>query len=92
MQLCKSSFATKLILLLLLIYAVTTIAVLQSRISDTNQESAALSQEISKLEHENFALKDDIRSLGSDSSAIQIAHDRLGLVFKNEIIFVDENQ
>lgn len=91
MRLCKSKLTTKLILLALMVFAIATIASLQPKIDAYEQSSAALSEAIDKLEQENLDIKDDIRSLGSDDSVIEIAHERLNLVFEDEIILVDND-
>ncbi len=91
MRLCKSTLTTKLILLVLMIFAITTIVSLQPKIDAYGQTGAALSDEIFRLEQENLAIKDDIRSLGSDASVVEIAHERLNLVFEDEVIFIDND-
>ncbi len=92
MRLCKSKLTTKLILLALMIYALVTIASLLPKINSCDQAAAALSQEIYRLEQENLSLQDDIRALGSDEAVVEIAHERLNLVFADEVLYLDENQ
>ncbi len=92
MRLCKSKLTTKLILLALMIYALVTIASLQPKIDDYDRSAAALSREIFALEQGNLALQDDIRALGSDEAVVEIAHERLNLVFEDETLYLDENQ
>lgn len=89
MRLCKSTLATKLILLALMIFAISTIVCLQPKIEAYEQTGDTLSDEIQRLEQENLAIKEDIRALGSDASVIEVAHERLNLVFEDEVVFVD---
>lgn len=91
MRLCKSKLTTKLILLALMIFAIATISSLKPIITAYEQESADLSEAIGMLEQENQEIKDDIRSLGSDEAVVEIAHERLNLVFEDEFVLLDNN-
>lgn len=89
MRLCKSSLTTKLVLLGLMLYAIVTLAVLQPKIDALTTQRSELSRTLAYMEQNNADLKDDIRALGSDASVIQIAHERLQLVFEDEILFIN---
>ena len=91
MRLCKSKLTTKLILLALIVFAIATIATLQPKIEAYTQSGAALSEAIDKLEQENAETKDDIRALGTDEAVVEVAHERLNLVFEDEIILIDND-
>ena len=91
MRLCKSKLTTKLILLALMIFAIATITSLKPVIAAYEQDAADLSEAIHMLEQENQSIKDDIRALGSDEAVVDIAHERLNLVFEDEVILVDHD-
>ena len=91
MRLCKSKLSTKLILLALIVFAIATIAGLQPKIDAYAQSGAALSEAIEKLEQENAETKDDIRALGTDEAVVEVAHERLDLVFEDEVILIDND-
>ena len=92
MRLRRSSLTTMLVLLVLLAFSITTVIILQPKIKDTQTEAAALSQRHQALAAENEALKEDIRQLGSDTSVIEIARERLDYCFDDEIIYIDKDQ
>ena len=91
MRLCKSKLTTKLILLALMVFAIASIASLKTKIDAYAQSSSALSEAIEKLEQENLETKNDIRALGSDEAVVDIAHERLNLVFEDEVILIDND-
>lgn len=91
MRFCKSTLATKLILLTLLLAGIAAIASLQPKISAYRRSCDELSQQIGRLEVENEAIRDDIRALGSDASVVKAARERLNFVFDDEVIYLNED-
>ena len=85
----RFSLITKLILLVVMAYAIVTIVSLQPKIDAQRAENKALSDEISALEQDNAALQEDIEALGSDESVMEIARAQLNYVLDGEIIYIN---
>ncbi len=92
MRLRRSSLTTMLVLLVLLVFSITTVLILQPRIRQAESEAEALSRQNDALIAENEAIKEDIRDLGSDDSVIEIARERLDYCFDDEVIYTDTDQ
>ena len=90
-QFKKTSLLTKLLILVLGIYAVITLVNLQGRINQTRAEERRLQQEVAYAEQEHLALEEAIDELGTDKSIIKIARERLGMVADGEIVFFDSD-
>ncbi len=85
----KSSRITKYILLVLVVFAVLTVALVQPSIAEHKQQTAAVQEEILRLEQENLALEAQIAELGTDEAVRKIAAQRLNWVSDNEIVYRD---
>ena len=85
----KSSRITKYILLVLVVFAVLTVALVQPSIAEHKQQSAAVQEEILRLEQENLELESLIAELGTDEAVRKIAAQRLNWVSDNEIVYRD---
>lgn len=92
MRLRRSSLTTMLVLLVLLVFSITTVLILQPKIRQAESEAEALSRQNDALIAENEAIKEDIRNLGSDDSVIEIARERLDYCFDDEVIYTDTDQ
>ena len=89
MRLKKTSLLTKLLLLVVAIYAVTTLVNHQDRVSAANAEVAALEQQVLYAEQVKTLMEESLRELGTDKSIMKIARARLGMVESGEIVFYD---
>jgi len=89
MRFTKSSLTTKILILVLVVYATVTLVSLQSQVTEKQDEAAILASSISAMEQENQRLQQAIDALGTDESVEAIARQKLGLVKKNEIVFYD---
>ena len=89
MRLKKTSMLTKLLLLVVSIYAIVTLVNLQDRVSAANAEVAALEQQVLYAEQERTLMEQSLRELGTDKSIMKIARARLGMVEVGEIVFYD---
>ena len=85
----KSSRITKYILLVLVVFAVLTVALVQPSIAEHKQQTAAVQEEILRLEQENLELEAQIAELGTDEAVRKIAAQRLNWVSDNEIVYRD---
>ncbi len=85
----KTSLLTKLIILIVAIYALVTLVRLQDKITDINREVDQLREQVVYAEQECALVEQDLEELGSDKSVKKIARARLGMVEAGEIIFHD---
>lgn len=89
MRLKKTSFWTKLLLVIVAVYAVVTLVNLQDRVAEANAQVAALEEQVLYAEQENALMEQELSELGSEKSIKKIARTRLGMVEAGEIVFYD---
>ena len=89
MRLKKTSFWTKLLLVIVAVYAVVTLVNLQDRVTEANAQVAALEEQVLYAEQENALVEQELSELGSEKSIKKIARTRLGMVEAGEIVFYD---
>ena len=89
MRLKRSSLLTKLLILVLVVYATVTLVSLQSQVTKKNAEAQALQSSIEAARQENLRLQQAIDDLDSDEGVEAVARQKLGLVSKGEIVFYD---
>ncbi len=89
MRFKKTSFLTKLLLLIVAVYAVFTLVRLQDRIQIARQTVSDLEAQVVYAEQDNAQLEQDLKDLDSDRSVKSIARNRLGMVEAGEIVFRD---
>lgn len=89
MRFKKTSFLTKLLLLIVAVYAVFTLVRLQDRIQIARQTVSNLEAQVVYAEQDNAQLEQDLKDIDSDRSVKSIARNRLGMVEAGEIVFRD---
>ena len=89
MRFKRSSLLTKLLILVLVVYATVTLVSLQSQVTEKEAQAEALQSTIDATEQENLRLQQAINALGTDEGVVAVARQKLGLVAKGEIIFYD---
>lgn len=89
MKLKKSSLLTKLIVLIVVVYATVTLVSLRTQISAKRSEGAVLAQSIAATEQENQRLQNAIDTMDTDEGVEEIGRQKLGLVSPGEIVFHD---
>ena len=89
MRFKKTSFLTKLLLLIVAGYAVYTLVRLQDRIQIARQTVSDLEAQVVYAEQDNAQLEQDLKDINSDRSVKSIARNRLGMVEAGEIVFRD---
>ncbi len=89
MRFKKTSFLTKLLLLIVAVYAVFTLVRLQDRIQIARQTVSDLEAQVVYAEQDNAQLEQDLKDIDSDRSVKSIARNRLGMVEAGEIVFRD---
>ena len=89
MRFKRSSLVTKLLILVLVVYATVTLVSLQSQVAEKNAEAAKLESSIAATEQDNQRLQQAIDALGTDEGVEEVARRKLGLVSEGEIVFYD---
>ena len=89
MRFRKTSFLTKLLLLVVAIYALISLVSLSDRISAANAQAESLEAEVLYAEQEYALVEQELQELGSDKSVMKIARTRLGMVEAGEVVFFD---
>lgn len=89
MRFKRTSFLTKLLLLIVAVYAVYTLVRLQDRIQIARQTVSDLEAQVVYAEQDNAQLEQDLKDIDSDRSVKSIARNRLGMVEAGEIVFRD---
>lgn len=89
MRFKKTSFLTKLLLLIVAVYAVYTLVRLQDRIQIARQTVSDLEAQVVYAKQDNAQLEQDLKDIDSDRSVKSIARNRLGMVEAGEIVFRD---
>jgi len=89
MRFKKASLLTKILILVLVIYATVTLVSLQSQVTIRKAEAEQLESEIEAARQENLRLEQAIEDLDSDEGVEAVARQKLGLVSKGEIVYYD---
>ena len=89
MRFTRSSLVTKILVLVLVVYAAVTLVRLQGQLQEKNAQADVLAEEVSVMEQENQRLEQAIENLDTDEGVEAVARQKLGLVKKNETVFYD---
>lgn len=91
MKLKKAGIITKIVILILFVYAAVTLVSLMGKTAQQNAESEALRQQAAELEIHNAELEYAVDNSTDDDVIADIAHKELGLVGSDEKVFYDSN-
>ena len=89
MRFKRSSLLTKILILILVVYATVTLVSLESQVAEKNAEAAALEHSIDAAKQENLRLEQAIDTLDTDEGVVAAARQKLGWVTEGEIVFYD---
>jgi len=89
MRFKRSSLMTKVLILVLVVYATVTLVSLQSQVTEMNAEAEVLESSIDAAKQENLRLEQAIDALDTDEGVEDVARQKLGWVSKGEIVFYD---
>lgn len=89
MKFVRSSLLVKLVILIVVVYAVVTLVSLRDQIAEKNAEAAALTSSIDVAQQKNNQLEEAIANADSDEGIMEIAREKLGMVSDGEIVFKD---
>lgn len=88
----KAGLLTKLLILVMIVYAAYNIATVQANIAQARQSLTSLTQEVEDARQVNAQLTYEIEHKDDPETIEQIAREKLGLVKPGEKIFYDMNQ
>lgn len=88
-QFKKSSWLVKLIVAIVLVFAMVTLIRLGRQFSEMQHEREELEAEIIQVQQTNAALSEDIEKMDTDEGVKEVAREKLGLVSEGEITFYD---
>ncbi len=89
MKLKRAGVGTKILVLILLVAAITTLLSLQSQMRQAEADRDLLSAQVQQQQEENAALADAIDHSDDPEYLADIARIKLGLLEPDEIEFVD---
>ena len=89
MRFKRSSLLTKILILVLVVYATVTLVSLQSQVTEKEAEAQALQSDITAAKQENLRLEQAIDALDTDEGVEDVARQKLGWVADGEIVFYD---
>jgi len=89
MRFKRSSLLTKILILVLVVYATVTLVSLQSQVTEKEAEAQTLQSDIAAAKQENLRLEQAIDALDTDEGVVDVAREKLGWVADGEIVFYD---
>ena len=89
MRFKRSSLLTKILILVLVVYATVTLVSLESQVAEKTAEAAAQEHSIDAAKQENLRLEQAIDTLDTDEGVVAAARQKLGWVTEGEIVFYD---
>lgn len=92
MRIKRAGFGVKFVILALLVVLVTAALSTNSQLATAKEERDALAQEVRRQEEKNAALADDIAHCDDPERIEDIAREKLGLIGRDEIVFVDASK
>ena len=89
MKFKRASIFSKIVIVLLVVYACVSLIRTRTQITQARQEQVQVQQQVTDLTQENAEISYDIEHAGDDSTIESIARTKLGLVKPGEKIFYD---
>ena len=89
MRFKRSSLLTKILILVMVVYATVTLVSLQNQVEIREAEAARLEAEIEAARQESLRLEQAIETLDTDEGVEAVTRQKLGLVSKGEIVYYD---
>lgn len=89
MRFKRSSLLTKILILVMVVYAAVTLVSLQSQVTVRQTEAQQLESGIEAARQENLRLEQAIANLDTDEGVEAVARQKLGLVSKGETVYYD---
>ena len=85
----KAGFLTKIVLVVLLVYAGVSLYTIQNQIRSAKTEQEKLAAQVDTLRRENDSLASDIADSDNPEKLQDVARSELGMVMPGERVFYD---
>ncbi len=85
----KAGFLTKIVLVVLLVYAGMSLYTIQNQIRSAKDEQEKLAAQVDTLRRENDSLTSDIADSNNPEKLQDVARSELGMVMPGERVFYD---
>jgi len=85
----KAGFLTKIVLVVLLVYAGMSLYTIQNQIRSAKDEQEKLAVQVDTLRRENDSLASDIADSNNPEKLQDVARSELGMVMPGERVFYD---
>ena len=89
MKKSKSFLATKIAFVVLALYLAVTLIAKQVKVNAAEKEKAALAEQVARQRVENLAFSAYLDEDLTDDEVIALAREKLGMVFSDELVFID---
>ena len=89
MRFKRSSLLTKILVLVLVVYATVTLVSLESQVAEMQAQAEMLEDSVEAAKQENLRLEQAIETLDTDEGVVDAARQKLGWVSEGEIVFRD---
>ncbi len=89
MKIKRAGIITKLVILILIVYAVITLITLRERIGEASAQESELEAARDDLRRTNENYRYEIDHSSDEDTIAEIARDKLGLVYPGERVFYD---
>ena len=92
MRFIRSSLVTKILVLVLVVYATVTLVSIQEQVTQKKAEAETLQTQIETTHQENLRIEQAIEGLDTQEGIEAVARQKLGMVSRGEIVFYDVGQ
>lgn len=86
----KAGFATKIVILVLLVAAALSLLAVQSKLKNAQAAKSDMQQMVDNQTTTNQSLQEDINNADDPDTIKDVARDKLGLVEPGEKIFIED--
>ncbi len=85
----RTGLITKIVILILAVYAIVSLTNIHSRIEDARQDKAELEAQRQSLEAGNAVMRSEIEHCDEQETVIHIAREKFNLVLPGETVYYD---
>ena len=89
MKLKRTGLITKIVILILAVYAIVSLTNIHGRIDEARQNIAELEAERQSLDAGNAVMRSEIEHCDEQETVIHIAREKFNLVLPGEIVYYD---
>lgn len=89
MKLKRSSFLSKVVVLILLVFVAITLLNVRGEVKDAQQQLETYQAAVDAQQQVNAALEENIANSSDPDTVLDVAKDKMGLLESGEVIFYD---